>query len=162
MKIKTKKIIFFAVIICSILFIWSNSFRNGDASMNASNGLKKLIIDFFNSIGIDIQNTFFIVFIRKFAHFIEYFILGIELYLFRNFYLQKTKTTLLNITYIGVFSAFTDETIQLIPSLGRSAEVGDVWIDICGVLLAFSVVFVILLIINKNKKRYLQSRKNVL
>ena len=153
MKIKTKKAIFIAVIVCSVLFIWSNSFRNSEVSMNASNGLRQMIIDFFSyCFNIDIKKTFFMAFIRKIAHFTEYFILGVEMYLFRNAYLKKNKTTLLNITYIGVLTAFIDETIQLIPTLGRSGEVGDVWIDICGYLLAFLVVFVILIIIKSLKK----------
>ena len=97
MKIKTKKAIFIAVIVCSILFIWSNSFRNSEVSMNASNGLRKMIIDFFNyCFNVDIKKTFFVVFIRKIAHFTEYFILGVEMYLFRNTYLKKNKTAKLD------------------------------------------------------------------
>ena len=162
MKTKTKKAIFIAVIVCSVLFIWSNSFRNGEVSKEASNGLRQLIIDFFEyCFGIDLKETFFFFFLRKIAHFTEYFILGAEVFLFRNAFLQKNKTTLLNITYIGALTAFVDETIQLIPALERSGEVGDVWIDICGYLLAFLAVFIVLQIIKKVKK-YLQNKKNVL
>lgn len=138
-----KKYVFIAVIVATILFIWSNSFRNSSSSMNSSNSIKAMILSIFEYFGFDIRDTFFIHFIRKFGHFTEYFVLGFELIIFRNVYYRDNKVAVLNCFYIGAFSAFLDETIQLIPSLGRSAEVTDVWIDISGILLAFLIVIFI-------------------
>lgn len=148
----TKKRMFLIIIVFTVLFIWSNSLKTGDASMNSSNGLKQIILDLLKSFGINLENSFFIEYIRKFAHFTEYFILGGELYLYRYFYLKKSLSTFLNITYIGVFTAFFDETIQLIPSLERSGEVSDVWIDIFGVLLAFLILKILFIFIRAIKK----------
>lgn len=144
-----KKYVFIAVIAVTILFIWSNSLKNSSSSMNSSNSIKSLILSIFEYFGFDIKDTFFIHFIRKFGHFAEYFILGFELIIFRNAYYKDNKTALLNCFYIGAFSAFLDETIQLIPSLGRSAQVTDVWIDISGVLLAFLIIIFIRFLSNK-------------
>lgn len=154
-KKQIKKYIFAGIIGLTIVFIWSNSFKASDASMNDSNGVKELIISFFNNFGIDIKNSFFIEFIRKVGHFSEYFILGAELMLFRIFYLKKGWTSLINTFYIGVITAFLDETVQLIPALGRSAEVKDVWIDIFGVAAAFIVVYAFNKLV-----RCIKSRKN--
>lgn len=157
-NLNTKKTAFTVLIILTAVFIWSNSFKSGTASMNSSNGFKQIILDFFKSAGIDLENSFLIEYIRKFAHFAEYFVLGSELFLFRHFYLEKNISSLLNITYIGAFTAFSDETIQLIPSLERSAEVADVWIDIFGIILAFSVLKIIFYSVSviKNKHKTLQ------
>ena len=111
--------------------------------MNSSNSIKAMILSIFEYFGFDIKGTFFIHFIRKFGHFTEYFVLGFELIIFGNVYYRDNKAAILNCFYIGAFSAFLDETIQLIPSLGRSAEVTDVWIDISGILLAFLIVIFI-------------------
>lgn len=148
----TKKRIFLIIIVFTVLFIWSNSLKTGDASMNSSDGLKQAFIDLLKSFGINLENSFFMNNIRKFAHFTEYFILGGELFLFRNFYLKKSLSTLLNITYFGVFTAFFDETIQLIPALGRSGEVVDVWIDIFGIILSFLILKVFFVFAEKIKK----------
>lgn len=147
-----KKYIFLGIIIITVLFIWSNSLASGDTSMESSNSVKAMLLSLFSSVGINLENSFFIEFIRKFGHFFEYFILGAELFIYRNCYLKKTSSTMINIFYIGAITAFLDETIQLIPGLGRSAEVTDVWIDISGISSAFLIVFIISYIIKMLKK----------
>ncbi|MEE1002693.1 MAG: VanZ family protein [Acutalibacteraceae bacterium] len=147
-----KKYIFIFIIGLTILFIWSNSMKVSDYSMNDSNGIKELIISFFGSFGIDVRNSFFIEFIRKIGHFSEYFILGVELMIFKIIYLKNNINSLVNTFFIGVFSAFLDETIQLIPALGRSSQVTDVWIDIFGILTAFLLVFAVNFFVNFTKK----------
>ena len=151
-KRSVKKYIFIAVIGLTILFIWSNSFKVGDASMDDSNGIKQLLISFFSYFGINIENSFFIEFIRKIGHFAEYFILGAQLMIFKILYFKKDVSSFVNILFIGIGVAFLDETIQLIPMLDRSAEVADLWIDISGILCAFAVVSVIHYFISLIKK----------
>ncbi len=151
-KRSVKKYIFIAVIGITILFVWSNSFKVGDASIDDSNGIKALILSFFSSFGINLEGTFFIEFIRKIGHFAEYFILGTELMIFRINYLKKDKNSFVNLLFIGVTTAFLDESIQLIPMLDRSSEVIDVWIDVGGVLSAFVFVTVIYFLISLFKK----------
>ena len=147
-----KKYIFIIIIGLTIAFIWSNSVKVGDDSMNESNGIKELIISFFSNFGIDIRNSFFIEFIRKIGHFSEYFILGAELMAFKIIYLKNNINAFINIFFIGVITAFLDETIQLIPALERSAEVTDVWIDVFGVITAFVFVQAVYLLVKLIKK----------
>ena len=142
-----KKFFLICLIALTTVFIWSNSFKNGESSMNDSNGIKQMIISFFMSLGIDIEGTFFIEFIRKFGHFAEYFILGFELVLYKIMFLKKDICSYVNVFFYGVFAAFLDETIQLIPALDRSAEVKDVWIDIFGMVTAFVIVILIHIIL---------------
>ncbi len=71
---RLKKYLFIVIIILTIGFIWSNSLKPADDSMNQSNFVKELVISFFSFFGINIEDTFFIDFIRKFAHFFEYFV----------------------------------------------------------------------------------------
>lgn len=152
MCLKIKKYIFISVIVLTIAFIWSNSLKVGDDSMNQSNFVKELIISFFSFFGINIENTFFIEFIRKFAHFFEYFVLGAELVIFKNIYYKLSKKATYILLFTGVFVAVVDELIQLIPYLGRSCELFDVCIDSSGVILAFLSVNFILKICNKKNK----------
>lgn len=135
-----------------MLFIFSNSLKNSDESMRDSNGIKAIILTLFSYFGVELENTFFIEFIRKFGHFAEYFLLGTELMIFKLSYMRKGANSFVNVIFAGVLTAFIDESIQLIPSLGRSAEVIDLWIDIGGVLSAFLVVYLISLIVNAIKK----------
>ena len=137
---KTKKYIFISIIVLTVAFIWSNSLKVGDDSMNQSNFIKELVLSFFSKFGINLENTFFIDFIRKFAHFFEYFVLGLELALYKNvFYKTSIKASFIAIL-IGVLVGCIDESIQLIPSLQRSGEVLDALIDCAGVLVAWLVV----------------------
>ena len=135
-----KKYLFVLIIVFTIGFIWSNSLKVADASMEQSNFVKQLILSFFSLFGIDIENTIFIGFIRKFAHFFEYFILGIELTTYKSIYHKQSKKALWFVGFICVFVACIDECIQLIPALERSGELLDVCIDSFGAILAIFVV----------------------
>lgn len=150
-----KKYFFIVVIVATILFIWLNSFRDSSSSMNSSDSIKEVILSLFKNTGFDIKESFFIRFIRKFGHFAEYFVLGIELIVFRNIYYKNNKTALLNCFFLGSFTALLDETIQLIPSLQRSGQITDVWLDISGV----SSAFVIVIFINFLSKKIKTKRK---
>ena len=137
-----KKALFVVVIALTIAFIWSNSLKVADASMEQSNFIKELVLSFFALFGIDLENTFFIDFIRKFAHFFEYFVLGLELVIYKCIYHKNSKKAFVVTMLIGVLVACVDESIQLIPSLGRSGEIVDVCIDSAGVILAFLIISV--------------------
>ena len=146
---RLKKYLFIVIIILTIGFIWSNSLKPADDSMNQSNFVKELIIYFFSIFGINIENTFFIDFIRKFAHFFEYFVLGTELVVFKSIYYNDSKKSTYIFCFIGLFVSIVDEMIQMIPQLGRSCEFFDVCIDSSGVVLAFLSVNLILKLYNK-------------
>ena len=134
---KFKKGLFIALILLTIGFIWSNSLKPAEDSMDQSNFIKELIIDFFRLFGLNIEHTFFIEFIRKYAHFSEFAVLGTELVLFKNIYYKNSKKATLVFVFIGIFVAFIDESIQLIPTLNRSGQLLDLCIDGLGIVIAF-------------------------
>ena len=92
--------------------------------------MPKKIYQFFIPYGkIKWMDRFLINHIRKFAHFIEYFILGI---IISKYYYFKKKSVyrLINSVYLVLSIAFLDETIQILS--GRNALVSDIWIDLLG------------------------------
>ncbi len=69
--------------------------------------------------------------VRKAAHFTEYAVEGVLVgWCGRQFY-DKIYDHVDRILLTGFLTAFFDETIQLFVE-GRSGEVGDMWIDVCG------------------------------
>ena len=151
-KRSLKKYIFIAVIALTVIFIWSNSLKTADASMNDSNGIKAFVLALFSRFGINLEGSFFIEFIRKFGHFAEYFLLGTLLFIYKIIYMKNNLNSIVNITFCALATALIDETIQLIPSLGRSGEIRDLWIDLFGVLIAFLAAFLINVMKNLLKK----------
>ena len=79
-------------------------------------------------------------FVRKLAHFTEYFVLGVELELY-------LKRKWLKAVGIGFAVAFMDETIQMFS--GRGPLISDVWLDFFGCITAVAVVGCVMWIIKK-------------
>ena len=73
-------------------------------------------------------------FIRKLAHFTEYFVFGMEIML----YMGKFDICLFH----GVFTAAVDETIQIFSLRGSSLI--DVWLDTAGCILGITLIYIIL------------------
>lgn len=82
-----------------------------------------------------------VLLIRKAAHYTEYFILGILLYMsFYNY--KKPEAKILEPAAAGIFYAITDEVHQyFVP--GRAMQAFDVAIDALGVLSSISLLFCI-------------------
>ncbi len=71
-------------------------------------------------------------FVRKAAHFIEFFVLGLLLYW--DVILLWRRSVLIS-AFAGLLVAASDELLQrMIP--GRSGELADVLLDFCGVVMA--------------------------
>lgn len=100
-------------------FIFYNSSLPAVESSNVSEGITYKIYEFLN-LNIDFHT--FHVFIRKLAHFTEYFGLGIFAY-----YAFDFKLTLILCFIVACF----DETIQLFVT-GRSGQISDVFLDSMG------------------------------
>ncbi len=139
LKQNNKIIILFVLIILNVCFIFSQSLLNADASNALSHKFEVLIEGFvlkIFSLGLDLC-----YFVRKFAHFFEFFVLGTLV--FSNCLIVK-KTY--NKSFFGyglfavLFVAVTDEFIQLFT--GRTSMVKDVLIDFLG---AFCGLLIILL-----------------
>ncbi len=128
---KFLKIIPFILTVLTVLFIWFNSFMNSDNSELQSG----FVLDLFNNIGITVSEHF----IRKMAHFSEYFLLGLLVTIDFNVITKSTKylTVMLSCFLTGIFTALIDESIQTFTP-GRAGMVMDVWLDFSGFLFAFS------------------------
>jgi VanZ family protein len=127
-----KKIIWWVLITFWCGFIFFQSHQPDYISSMESN----IIVDILNKLlaplgGVkDVSFTSFVV--RKCAHFIEYFILGILLFMgFKD--INRLKQTFSISLLLGVIYAATDEIHQyFIP--GRAMSIKDVFIDSLGVL----------------------------
>lgn len=125
---KRKDIIGIILLLFWMILIFVMSNQPGDVSQGQSD----FVINFFNSIGIELNEYFGNIaslIIRKGAHFTEYMIL---FFLFRNILKQYTKKNLNVYSILFVFLyAISDEVHQyFIP--GREMRILDVCIDTSG------------------------------
>lgn len=146
-----KAITFWAVIIAvTLALIWLHSCMDMEDSAEESGFVYDLLCPFFELFMGKGNVTEH--FIRKLAHFTEFFGLGLELMLFMRLLVLKMGWSLLiNAWTLGTFCALIDETIQLFS--GRGPMVQDVWLDSAGCLTGVLVMSIgIMLKDGKNKK----------
>ncbi len=133
---KIKKIIYTVILCAWLAFIFLNSASDAVASEAQSDG----VLDFFQKLfKISVNPNF----LRKSAHFTEFFILGIIAVFYIPVFGRELKRTVFPVAACGVFAGLADETIQLFFE-GRSAQVSDVWLDYSAYLLAVLTVFAFL------------------
>ena len=143
----TYRIITALLLILWVAFIFSNSMDNADASTLKSGAVLALLRRIFGSEGAAL--TEFIV--RKTAHFTEFAIEGVLLFLVVKGYTTRPLRFLGWPLLTGLMTALTDETIQLF-SLGRSSQVTDVWIDFAGVVTGTLLAFLVQAILESQEK----------
>ena len=125
-----------------ILFIFSNSLQNGEESGNRSQSVLATFQRLFARAGIPFAVTEY--FIRKAAHFLEYFALGLLLMGALRAYTPKLKRYCAIPLCLGFMVACCGEALQrFVP--GRSGQFSDVLLDFSGVAAgALSLMFFIL------------------
>ncbi|MDE6357446.1 MAG: VanZ family protein, partial [Eubacteriales bacterium] len=126
-----------------------NSLQNGEESSNTS----ATVLNFLNNFLEKIETSFRFEgnFIRKLAHFIEFFILGFFVMLTFESFTGKTIRGLGYPLFLCLLVPVLDEYIQTF-SEGRTSLVTDVLLDFSG---AFSgIIFAIILIFIKRKFFY--------
>ena len=135
MKRKTLGYIFLALFIFVTLYIFHNSFQNATESSSQSSRIVDIAEKIIKAFKPDkeIDRYYITYFIRKTAHFAEFFIQGVlfsaVIYIFSN------KYNVINILFTGLLTACCDEFIQL-SSDGRSAQITDVFVDFSGCIAA--------------------------
>ena len=153
MKQKNKKAITILsiIILATLAFIWIHSCMDREDSSMESGFVYDLLCPFFELFMGKGNVTEH--FIRKLAHFTEFFGLGLELILFMRLEFLKVKPVLpVNAWVFGTFCALIDETIQLFS--GRGPAVQDVWLDSAGCLTGVLIMLAgIMLADKKNKKK---------
>lgn len=148
-----KRVILSAVTLFMIAFIFANSATDADSSSQSSTSVMDLLNGIFNFCHINI--TLSENFVRKLAHFVEYFILGTSMFFTaRSFDLRKTYCVF-TVPLIGFVVASIDETIQRFFS-GRSCQFSDVMLDFVGVTVAVFIMTAFLYIINKKDRGILK------
>ena len=135
---KIKAIIFLSLTIALTLFIFMNSLESGEESGKKSDFLVDICLSFLGIFGVETDVYILGVFIRKLAHFTEYFVLGLTSSLFLS-QISHKKFILISPIYCLVI-AFCDEFVMQMITAGRAPRFTDVLIDFSGVLLAFALV----------------------
>lgn len=154
-RIIAVRIIFTTLSVLMIIFIFTNSSFNADISSQHSASILNKINNLFDSLNLNIELTE--TFVRKSAHFVEYFVLGVLLCINVYVFLLQPSSKLLFVPLIGLAVSCVDETIQLF-SEGRSCQITDVLLDFFAVCTAFIIAFAIIKLINirRNNKEVLK------
>lgn len=148
-----KRVILSAVTLLIIAFIFANSATDADNSSQSSTSVMDLLNGVLNFCHINI--TLSENFVRKLAHFVEYFILGTSMFFtVRSYNLRKTYCVF-TVPLLGFAVASIDETIQRFFS-GRSCQFSDVMLDFVGVTVAVFIMTAFLYIINKKDRGILK------
>lgn len=139
-----------------LTFIFTNSLRNGDESMNQSSffvDVFQKIFDPNNNLTLDQATTI----VRKAAHFTEFFVLGITVTLFL-FHLGKEINRHSNVLpfFVCLLSASIDEFIQNFT--GRTSSGVDVIIDFAGSSIAIGLIMLAIYLVLKSAKNKQQAK----
>ena len=142
----SRKIIGLDLLIIGLLcFIWGNSLMTGADSGSVSGGILAWLGQFFPGLMTEEGHHF----LRKAAHFSEFFLLG-ALCALRRGVLGKQWSVSLN--GFGLMTACIDETIQIyVP--GRGSSLLDVWLDAAGFTAGAAVIAAGYAIVKKRKEK---------
>lgn len=144
-KRRKKYIAAFALLaVALVVFIFFNSAQSGEESGAASDGVVAVVKKALGFFGITPNEESLGVFVRKAAHFSEYFVLGAVVSLLA-YTLSNRKKYIALSPVIAFIVAACDEFIVQNASEGRSPEWRDVGIDFCGAMLATAVVALLLI-----------------
>ena len=143
-RLKTAQAISLAISIFLAVFIFANSAQPADESADMSGGLLLFINDIFAYCGIDVILSHHVL--RKCAHFIEFFAVGVSLMVTTATFTKRLRRHIIKPVLISLAIAAIDETIQLFPP-GRSAQASDVALDftgaVCGIMFSWLVIYLI-------------------
>lgn len=144
-----KKYIPWFVVLLFIIFIFANSLTSVDISKQLSSSITNQLMSIFNNLASNIGFDNFHHFVRKFAHFSEYAILGILLcFAIRIKPIFPSKPfTFCCFLLVPVI----DENLQRL-SPGRSCEFNDMLIDGSGMLFGLLLFLLIIKLINNRNK----------
>ena len=138
MKVEKKtvlKIILIVLIALTVAFIFGQSMlppeKSGAVSDKVGDTLEEIIPP-ETPVGGFVQKN-----VRKLAHFVEFFVLGIFVSAYVVFFLPKIKYALHTLPAAFILASL-DETIQIFS--GRGPSIRDVWIDFSG-FLASALIF---------------------
>ena len=136
------RVLFTLALAGCIWFIFSNSMAVAEVSSVSSGRVLQLLQAVLRRLGMPgLAQRLTMHIVRKMAHFCEYTLEGFLLMLCMRVYSRRPLRHITVPMLAGVFTALTDETIQLF-SQGRSSQVTDVWLDSAGVLAGILIALV--------------------
>lgn len=139
------------IIAATLAFIWIHSCMGQEDSAEES-GFVYEVLEPVLEVVVGKGNVTEL-FIRKLAHFTEFFGLGLELMLFMKLVLLSSPFAIrfINAWVLGTFCALIDETIQIFS--GRGPMIQDVWLDSAGCLTGVLVMSLIITIIGAKRSK---------
>ena len=150
------RIVLTALTAAMIGFIFLNSMKNADDSSAQSGALLARINGVLHWLGISRELSQH--FIRKTAHFTEYFVLGSLLCATAYAYVRRRGRMLCIALPAGLCTAVIDELIQS-GSAGRSCEIADMALDFSAVVTASLIAVLILYLRRRRKGKKLRDKE---
>ncbi len=129
-------------------YIFSNSLTPAEQSSEKSQGVLETVEEIIHKYDEDVELSHH--FVRKAAHFIEFFVLGVLLSLSGTVWSSSLSRLMLHSAAAGLIIALIDETLQLFVK-GRDSSVVDVWLDFSAVIVAHLLFFVFVIIVKRIK-----------
>ena len=160
-KRKFRNLIFFIIDVFWVGFIFGNSLKDATESSAASKPFSEVlfwIMKQFNS------ESFFALadyYVRKAAHFAEFFILGLLLFFSfapKYYHQKKSGKLLIKTIGLGLTICSLDEFLQFF-SKGRNPATKDIIIDFCGV--ATAVIIGSMIFYGKKRRLKKEERKEI-
>lgn len=131
-----RRLILFLALFLWILFIFGHSLQPAAASTQESDGVRQLL-------SLLLRRELSSNFVRKLAHFVEFWVLGALAACFFAGWAGRWPQTLFYSAVLGMTTALCDETIQLFVA-GRDGRVLDVWLDFAGAFTGAAAVLALL------------------
>lgn len=132
-----RKKVWYILLIAYVCMIYGNSLMPADISSMESGHFLEMLLKLSSQAGLEL---FWLTehIVRKGAHFTEYAGLGILLIMSFSVWRRGERKGLRAAVELGAAVPFVDETIQLFVR-GRSGQISDVWLDMCGVAAGMAV-----------------------
>lgn len=146
---KLLRAVLLILIICTVLFIWAHSCLGKEASSAQSGWVRDFLQNLVDLLGLPVQVTSHVT--RKLAHFLEFFLLGLEVTLYGICGRALDRHDVVWIPGTVFLVAFMDETIQIFS--GRGPAIADVWLDIAGGVTAMLLVFALYYLASACKRK---------
>ena len=145
-----KSKIFLILTIMMTLTIWFNSILPASVSSEQSGFIVGIAQSIFSFFRIEMNPDDLSLMIRKFAHFGQFFLLGIFWFQYLYSVLKNEKMVHWYALLFCILTAIIDESIQLFSD-GRAFQVTDIFIDIFGSSMAISAFLFTRYLIKKSK-----------
>lgn len=147
MRVFTKKYLYSFISLLWIGVIFSFSLQNAEVSSATSKKVGQVIIESslpvvskkFDAMSTSELRQFYRI-LREYAHFIEFFILGVLIYLTLREYAMVHKVG--KGIAMCLMVAVLDETLQVFVE-GRARELSDMMLDAYGSILGVAIIYVI-------------------